>query len=94
VDAPLATSNACGFLTAAASSFVIQMQHIQRNRLLPEDLQAAVERSALVREIVVYPQVEQGDLAMEIVLRQPVSFEPYQPIEHPNRLVLDLKPNR
>ncbi len=45
-----------------------------------------------MKEIVLYPPVERGDMAMELVLRDDVRFDPFQPLEREGRLVLDLRP--
>ena len=71
--------------------FRFLFQNIQNNFLTQPKITRLIKRSDFVSEIVVYPPIENGDLAMEFVLNQEVQFEPHQPIEREGRLVLDIK---
>jgi hypothetical protein len=64
---------------------------ISKNGLTPEKVQALADKSAIVDEIHLYPPIEQGDMALEFVLRDDALFQPHQPLEKEGRLVLDLK---
>lgn len=73
------------------SRFILQLEKIHRNRVSHDALLNEIRKSRLVKEITIYPQVEHGDLAIELVLRKGVKFEPHQPLGQGGRLVLEMK---
>ena len=71
--------------------FIINFRAISQNYLDKNRLALLSKKSNLVKEIILYPPIENGDQALEIVLKAPVKFEPHQPLQKEGRLVLDLK---
>jgi len=71
--------------------FVFVFRNIARNSLKNSRLKGLARKSRFVKEIILYPPIERGDMAMEFVLNDNVLFEPHQPLEREGRLVLDLK---
>jgi hypothetical protein len=71
--------------------FVFNFRSIQGVHVSREQLAALSKKSRFVKEVVLYPPVEDGDTALELVLRSGVRFETHQPLEKAGRLVLDLK---
>ena len=85
-------SNSMGQETIiSAPKFVIPLRSVEKNVLEKARLKKVVQKSRYVKEIKVYPQVEDGDLAFEMLLRDSVQFEPHQPMDREGGLVLDLK---
>jgi len=80
-----------GDLVRKPARFIFVFRQIQKN-LLSEDLvQRLARKSRFVKEILLYPPIEKGDMAMEFVLKDNVRYSPHQPLEREGRLVLDLK---
>jgi hypothetical protein len=73
------------------AKFVLTLQGIKKNFLNRVALQDLVKRSKFVKDIVVYPPIENGDTAIELILGDNVDFVPHQPAQREGRLVLDLK---
>lgn len=73
-----------------AARFVLRFRQIAKNHLTRAELAALSKKSRYVADVVLYPPVEGGDLALELVLRRDVRFEAHQPMEREGRLVLDL----
>lgn len=71
--------------------FVWQLQQISKNLLRNDELTRLTAKSRFIKNIVVYPFVEDGDMALEFVMSQNVKFEAHQPLQNEGRLVLDLK---
>jgi len=71
--------------------FLVLLKGVENNYLNQTQLRAAVKNSRLLKDIVVYPQIENGDLALEISLRSAVAFQAIQPESRPGRLLLDLR---
>jgi hypothetical protein len=71
--------------------FSLLLQGIQKNFITDDQIHEALQKSKYVKKVVVYPQVEHGDMAMEMILRDDVIFKPHQPMEREGRLVLDLR---
>ncbi|NBX92802.1 MAG: hypothetical protein EB078_10315 [Proteobacteria bacterium] len=71
---------------------IISLQSIKGNYLTRAQFKPFLERSQLVRDIKIYPPIEDGDMAVEFILKHSIQFEPHQPIQKEGRLVLDLKP--
>ncbi len=76
---------------ARPAKFVLTLQGIRKNFLNRTALQDLVKRSKFVKDIIVYPPIENGDTAIELILGDNVDFEPHQPAQKEGRLVLDLK---
>lgn len=76
---------------AKPAKFILTFRAIRKNFLDRTALRETVKQSKIVKDIVVYPPIEQGDLAIELILHDDVVFEPHQPIQKEGRLVLDLK---
>jgi len=77
--------------TRKPAKFIFLFRSIEKNFLDTRKLKALTGKSKHVKEIIVYPPIEQGDMAMEFVLKDDVLFEAHQPVEREGRLVLDLK---
>lgn len=71
--------------------FIFALQGVKQNYLKKETLQRIAHKSRFVKEIILFPAIENGDVAIEFVLKDNVLFEPHQPREKEGRLVLDLK---
>lgn len=78
-------------LSLSPPKFIFTFQSIKRNFLKKEVLHKIVAKSRYVKDIVLYPSIENGDTALEFILKDNVLFEPHQPKEKEGRLVLDLK---
>jgi len=76
------------------SRIVISLSSIKANHLDESRLQKLIRKSKLVRAIRLYPPIEDGDRAIEILLKKDALFEPHQPLQKEGRLVLDLKPRQ
>ncbi len=70
--------------------FVLNLRTVQNVKLTPEMLKQLPKKSKFVKEVVLYPPVEDGDISLELVLHSSVRFETHQPLEKAGRLVLDL----
>lgn len=70
--------------------FVFNFRSIQAVHMTREQLAGLTRKSRFVKEVVLYPPVEEGDVSLELVLRSGVRFETHQPLEKAGRLVLDL----
>ena len=73
------------------AKFLFLFRSIEKNRLNPKKLQKLAKKSRFVKKIILYPPIEEGDMAMEFILKEDVLFEPHQPLEKEGRLVLDVK---
>jgi hypothetical protein len=71
--------------------FVFLLRGIHENHLKKPALQKLVRKSQYVKEIILYPPIEGGDIAVEFLLKDSVLFEPHQPTERVGRLVIDMK---
>ncbi len=74
--------------------FILTFRAVRKNFLSRAALQELVKRSRHVKDIVVYPPVEDGDMAIEMILHDNVAFEPHQPVQKEGRLVLDLRDHK
>lgn len=70
---------------------IVEFKSIQSNRLQIAEIKKLLEKSKFVKDIVLYPPIEEGELAIEFVLKKPLKFSPHQPSENEGRLVLDLR---
>jgi hypothetical protein len=73
------------------AKFIFVFRSIGRNFLGRSTVEKLARHSRFVRNIVLYPPIEKGDMAMEFILKDNVLFEPHQPLDRAGRLVLDLK---
>lgn len=80
-----------GLLTQKPAHFRFLFRHLTKNLLTETQLAQMTTKSRFVSEIVLYPPIEEGDVALEFILRDDVQFEAHQPISPENRLVLDLR---
>jgi hypothetical protein len=71
--------------------FLFTFRNIRQNYLSKNTLKQLLARSSYVKDIIVYPPIEAGDTALEMILKSDVKFEPHQPLEGEGRLVLDLR---
>ncbi len=78
-------------IVSQPAKFILTFQAIRKNYLNKTVLQELVKRSKYVKDIVIYPAIENGDTAIELILHDNVAFEPHQPIQKEGRLVLDMK---
>ncbi len=78
-------------IMAQPAKFILTFRAIRKNFLNRAALQDLVKRSKLVKDIIIYPPIEDGDTAIELILHDNVAFEPHQPIQKEGRLVLDMK---
>ena len=80
-----------GDLVRKPARFIFVFRQIQKNLVNAERIQELLKKSRHVKDIILYPPIEKGDMAMEFVLKDNVAFTPHQPLEREGRLVLDLK---
>jgi hypothetical protein len=73
---------------------IISLSSIKGNYLHSPQLTKLLRKSKLVRQVRIYPPIEDGDRAIEFVLKKKILFEPHQPLQKEGRLVLDLKPKK
>ena len=71
---------------------LIYLSSIKANYLEPRTLKTLLRKSHLIQNIRIYPPIEDGDRAIELILKETVLWEPNQPLQKEGRLVLDLKP--
>lgn len=80
-----------GELVRKPARFIFVFRQIQKNLLSEDMVRKLARKSRFVKEILLYPPIEKGDMAMEFLLKDNVQFSPHQPLEREGRLVLDLK---
>ncbi len=71
--------------------FIFMLRKIEKNFLKPEKLKRLVAKSRFVQNVVLYPPVEEGDTAIEFILKDNVLFQAHQPAHNEGRIVLDIK---
>ena len=76
---------------ARPARFVLLLQSIRNNRITRTAIGNLIEQSQFVTDILFYPQIEDGDMAIEFTLKDNVSFEPHQPVQKEGRLILDIR---
>jgi hypothetical protein len=77
-----------------AYRIVVHLRGITRNLVESEKLKSLIEKSLFVQDIILYPPIEKGDMAMELILKSHAELSPHQPSDSPGRLVLDLRSTR
>ena len=73
------------------AKFIFVFRSIDHCFLAQETAAKLARKSQFVKNIILYPPIEKGDMAMEFILKDNVLFEPHQPVEKEGRLVLDMK---
>jgi len=73
------------------AKFLLVIRSIQRNQITEKMTQTLTKDSQFLDQIKVYPPIEDGDMALEFILKSDVLFEAHQPRLKAGRLVLDLK---
>lgn len=76
----------------APARLLVHLRGIRDNQVSPQRIESLVKSSLLVENVVMYPQIEGGDMVLEMRLRGPAAFALHQPKEKEGRLVLDLRP--
>ena len=69
---------------------IIALKGVAKNNLSRSALTRLAKKSTLVKEIITYPPIEEGDLAIEMVLKDSIPFYTHQPLVNEGRLVIDL----
>jgi len=82
-----------GLVTLAPAKIVIAFKGVSKNGLNRTKIDKLVRKSTLVKEIISYPPIENGDLAIEMVLKDSFPFYTHQPLTQEGRLVVDIAPN-
>lgn len=72
---------------------IISLKGVSRNHISSAELVRLARKSNLVREIIAYPPIEDGDIAIEMILNDSFPFYPHQPMVNEGRLVIDLSKN-
>lgn len=78
----------------SAPRLIVSLSSIKGNYLHSPQLTKLLKKSKLVQSVRIYPPIEDGDRAIEFVLKTNILFEPHQPVQKEGRLVLDLKPKK
>ena len=80
-------------LTLEPARIVITFKGVSRNLLTRSQLDKLAHKSQLVKEVISYPPIEDGDFAIEMVLKDSFPFYTHQPIHNEGRLVIDIAQN-
>ncbi|MFM8316689.1 MAG: hypothetical protein ACKOA8_20600 [Deltaproteobacteria bacterium] len=80
-------------LTLEPARIVINFKGVSRNLLTRSHLDKLARKSHLVKEVISYPPIEDGDFAIEMVLKDSFPFYTHQPIRNEGRLVIDIARN-
>lgn len=75
----------------APAKFIFTFRNIGQNKVETQAVARLLRKSKLVKDVVFYPAIEGGDIAVEFILKQNVLFEAHQPLQKEGRLVLDLR---
>ncbi len=67
------------------------LRGIQGSRLDRVQLNRAIKKSRFVKEIIPYPAIEDGDMAIEMILSREAFVSPFHPRYSENQIVMDLK---
>lgn len=73
---------------------LISLNAIKNNEIRAKTIQTHLSKSKLVKNIRIYPPIENGDRVIEFTFKHPILLEPHQPLQKEGRLVLDLKPRK
>ena len=83
-----------GEIIRRPARFIFVFRQVQKNSIQQKQVKKLLKHSHYVKDIVLYPPIEDGDTAIEFVLKDNVLFEPFQPLQKEGRLVLDLKASK
>lgn len=72
------------------AKLIVTIHKVKRNTLTKEILQRLLKKSAHIKDITVYPPIEDGDTAMEFVFSSESPVNIHQPLEKEGRLVIDI----
>ncbi len=75
----------------ASPKIVLEFKSIRSNRLKIAEIKKLLEKSHFVKDVVLYPPIEEGEVAIEFILKKQLQFSPHQPTENEGRLVLDIR---
>lgn len=75
-----------------APRFILRFQRLGQNNLNEARAKRLASKSQFVKSVRLYPPIENGDTAMELILKNDVLFAAHQPADRAGRLVLDLRP--
>lgn len=79
-----------GYTTVQPARIVINLKGVSKNQLSKPLLEKLAKKSDLVKEVISYPPIEDGDIAIEMILKDSYPFFTHQPIKNEGRLVVDL----
>jgi hypothetical protein len=77
-------------LTLEPARIIITLNGVVKNQISRSQLEKLAQRSSLVKEVIVYPPIEDGDIAVEMLLKDSYPFYTHQPLNNEGRLVIDL----
>ncbi len=75
------------------AKIIITLKGIYKNNLNKPTLQKMARKSYLVSEVISYPPIEEGDTAIEMILKDTSAFYAHQPKQNEGRLVIDIALN-
>jgi hypothetical protein len=75
-------------VVAKEPKFILKLRSIRKNALNRDRLAELARKSRHVKKVILYPEIEGGDTALEFILK---ANTPFRPFLEPGRLVLDLK---
>jgi len=70
---------------------ILEFKSIRSNRLQISEIKKLLGKSRFVKDIILYPPIEEGEVAIEFILKDHLNYSPHQPKENEGRLVLDLR---
>lgn len=79
-----------GYVTVEPARIVINLKGVSKNQLTRSLLDKLAKKSELVKEVISYPPIEEGDMAVEMILKDSYPFFTHQPLRNEGRLVIDL----
>ncbi len=82
-----------GHVTLEPAKIIISLKGVSKNLLTRPMLEKLAQKSNLVKEVISYPPIEDGDLAIEMILKDSYPFYSHQPLTHEGRLVIDISEN-
>lgn len=85
------TTSAGENVISKPAKLVLLFRSIDNNFLDKQRISKLVEKSKRVADVVVYPPIDDGSTAIELVLKDDMAFAPYQPVEREGRLVIDIR---
>lgn len=69
----------------------LTLRKIATQKVQPGHTATLLKKSAEVERVDFYPQIEDGDMVIELILKGDISFRAHQPAQRTGRLVLDFK---